>query len=142
MGFLVKHHKNVIDNLTTKDSLSYAAVKQRLMDIDTSESDDNTALYTSKPSGNKKKGKKLIGKSSSDSSSPKSKTCTWCKKHNRGKSEGHTWNECFRLQKLNTEKKETEKEKDEEANVTTEVKVRNISIYFATASSATTLVSI
>jgi hypothetical protein len=27
MGFLVKHHKDVIDNLTTKDSLSYVAVK-------------------------------------------------------------------------------------------------------------------
>jgi len=28
LGFLVKHHKNMIDNLTTKDSLSYADVKQ------------------------------------------------------------------------------------------------------------------
>jgi hypothetical protein len=28
MGFLVKHHKNVIDNLTTQDSLWYADVKQ------------------------------------------------------------------------------------------------------------------
>jgi len=100
------------------------------MDIDNSESDDNTALYTSKPSGNKKKAKKLIGKSSSDSSSLKSKTCTWWKKHNWGKSEGHTWNECFRLQKLNKEKNEEQKEKDEEANVTTEVKVRNKSFYF------------
>ena len=53
MGFLVKHHKNVIDNLMTKDSLSYADVNQSLMDIDTSESDDNTALFTSKRSGNK-----------------------------------------------------------------------------------------
>jgi len=28
LGFLVKHPKNVNDNLTTKDSLSYADVKQ------------------------------------------------------------------------------------------------------------------
>jgi len=28
LGFSVKHHKNMIDNLTTKDSLSYADVKQ------------------------------------------------------------------------------------------------------------------
>jgi hypothetical protein len=121
IGFLVKHHKNVIDNLTTKDSLSYADVKQWLMDIDTSDTQDDAALFTSKPSGNKKKGKKPRG--NSDSSSPKSKTCTWCKKHNPGKSEGHTWNECFRLQKLNKEKKEKEQEKDEEANITTESKV-------------------
>jgi hypothetical protein len=80
MSNLVKHHKNVINNLTTEDSLSYADVKQRLMDIDTSEADDNTALFTSKPSGNKKKGKMPTGKSFSDSFSPKSKTCTWCKK--------------------------------------------------------------
>ena len=28
MGFWFKHHKNMIDNLTTKDSVSYADVKQ------------------------------------------------------------------------------------------------------------------
>jgi len=128
MGFLVKHHENVIHNLTTKDSLSYADVKHRLMDIDTSETRDDTALYASKSSGNKKKSKKLKG--NSDSSSPKLKTCSWCKKHNPGKSEGHTWNECFRLQKLNKEK---EKEKDEEANITMETKVRTKSFYFDTA---------
>jgi len=52
MDFLVKHHKNVIDNLTTKDSLSYTDVKQRLLDIDTSNTQDDTALFTSKPSRN------------------------------------------------------------------------------------------
>jgi hypothetical protein len=118
--FFVKHYKYVINNLTTKDSLSDADVKQRLMDIDTSNSQDDTALFTSKPSGNKKKGKKP--RWNSDSSLPKSKTCTLRRKHNSGKSEGHTWNECFRLQKLNKVKKE--KEKDEEANVTMETKVR------------------
>ena len=85
MGFLVKHHQNVIDNLTTKDNLLYADVEQRLLDIDTSDSNNDTDLFTSKPSGNKKKGKKP--KWNSDSSSSKSKTCTWCRKHNPGKSE-------------------------------------------------------
>jgi len=72
LGFLVKHHKDVIDNLTTKDSLSYADVKQRLMDIDTSEIEDNSALLVSKHSGNKKKGKKPAksGNSINSSSSP------------------------------------------------------------------------
>jgi len=85
LGVLVKHHKNVIDNLTTKDSLSYADVKQRLMDIDTSGIEDNSALFVSKPSGNKKKGKKpsKLG-NSNNSSSSSSKTCTWCKNHNAG----------------------------------------------------------
>jgi len=138
LGFLVKHHKNVIDNLTTKDCLSYADVKQRLMDIDTYEIEDNSALCVSKPSGNKKNGKKSTksGKSNnSSSSSSSSKTCAWCKKHNPGKSEGHTWNECFRLQKMNQERKEEEeKNKAEEANITSEdVKVRHKSFYFDTA---------
>jgi len=121
----------VIDNLTTKDSLSYADVKQRLMDIDTSDIEDNLALYVSKPSGNKKKGKKSSKSGNSNNSSSFPKTCTWCKKHNPGKSEGHTWNECFRLQKMNKEKKEKEqKDKAEESNVTIEQKVRNKSFYF------------
>jgi len=137
LGFLVKHYKNVIDNLTTKDSLSYDDVKQRLMDIDTSEIEENSALFASKHSGNKKKGNKPTksgNSNNSSSSSFSSKTCTWCKKHNPGKCEGHTWNECFRLQKLNKEKKENEeKHKAEEANVTTEQKARNKSFYFDTA---------
>jgi len=129
MGFLVKHHKNMIYNLTTKDSLSYTDLKQWLMDIETSDTPDDTVLFTSKPSGNKRKGKKPRG--NSDSFSPKLKTCTWCKKHNPGKSEGHTWNECFRVQELNKERKE--KEKHEEANITTETNVRTKSFYFDTA---------
>jgi len=95
LGFLVKHHKNVIDNLTTQDSLSYGDIKQRLMDIDTSEIEDNSALFVFKTSGNKKKGMKPVksgNSNNSSSSSSSSKTCTWCKKHNPAQSEGHTWN--------------------------------------------------
>jgi len=137
LGFLVKHHKNGIDNLTTKDSLSYADVQQRLMDIDKSEIEDNSPLLVSKPSGNQKKGKKpsKSGNSNNSSCSSSRKTCTWCKKHNPGKSEGHTWNECFRLQKMNKEKKEKEeKDKAEEANISSEdSNVRNKCFYFDTA---------
>jgi len=80
LGCLVTHHNNVIDNLTTKDSLSYAEVKQSIMDIDSSEIDHNFALFVSKPSGNKKKGKKdAKWGNTNNSSSSSSKTCTWCK---------------------------------------------------------------
>jgi len=61
------------------------------------------------------------GKPTTSSSSSSTKRCTWCTKHNPGKSKGHTWNECFRLQKMNKENKEKErKDKAEEANITTE----------------------
>jgi len=73
MRFWVKHDKNVIDNLMTNDSLSYADVKQRLMDIDTSETSDDTALFSSDPSDNQTKGKKSKGHP--DSFSPKLQTC-------------------------------------------------------------------
>ena len=77
LGFLVKHHKNVIDNLTTKDSLSYADIKQQLMDIDNSEIEENLALFVSKPSGNKKKvNKPTKSGSSNNSSSSSPKACT------------------------------------------------------------------
>jgi len=51
----------VVDNLTMKHSLIYADVKQCLMDMDTSEPEGDTTLYTYKPSGNQKKGKKPNG---------------------------------------------------------------------------------
>jgi len=138
LGCLVKHSKNVIDILITKDSLSYADVQEWLKNIDPSKIEENSALFVSKPLGNRKKGKKPTksgNTNNSSSSSSSSKTCTWCKKQNPGRSEGHTWNECFRLQKMNKKTKEKE-EKDtaEEANVTTEErKVRNKSFYFDTA---------
>jgi len=105
------------------------------MDIDTSHIEENSALSVSKPSGNKKKGKNTSKSGNSNNSSSSPKTCTWCKKFNPGKSEGHTWNECFRLQKMNKEKKEKEeKDKAEEANITSEdLKVRNKFFYFKTA---------
>ena len=97
LDFLVKHKKHVIDTLTTKDSLLYADFKQELMDIAISEFEDNSALWVSEPSGNSY---------SSSCSSSSSNSCTWFKEHNPGKSEGHTLNECFRLEKMNKEKKE------------------------------------
>ena len=95
----------------TKDSLTYADVKQRLMDIDTSETSNDTALVASKLFSNHKKGQKAK-KNGSSSSSFFSKTCNWCKKHNRGRSERHTWNEFFQLPKMNEEKRDKEHSKE------------------------------
>ena len=105
LGFLVKLQNNVIDNHTTKDSLSYADFEQRLMVIDISEIEENSALFVPKPLGSKKKGKKpsKLGNTNNSSSSSSTKTCTWCKKHNPAKSEGHTWNECVLQQRQNKE---------------------------------------
>ena len=124
----------MIDTLTTKDNMSYTHLKQQLMNIERSEIDDDLSLFVSRPSTNNKKGKGPIKSGHSDSSSSLT-TYTSCKKHNPRRSEGHTWNECFRPQTMNKEKKEKdEKDLSEEANSTTdEQKVKNNSFYFDTA---------
>jgi len=92
------------------------------MDMDPSEIEDNSAVFVSKPSGDKKKGKNPSESGNANSSSSSlGNTCTWFKIHSPGKCEGHTWNECFRLQKMNKEKKEKEdNDKAKEANTVTE----------------------
>jgi hypothetical protein len=60
-----------------RDSLSYAEVKQRLMDIDYLKADVNSGLFASKASGNKMKGQEPIG--NCDCSLPKCTTSIWCK---------------------------------------------------------------
>src|SRR5690606_881241 len=80
LGFLVRHHKNVVDNLSTKDNLSFADGKQRLQDLDSETPSTESALSATQ----KKKKNNNSGSSSSpanNSSTPKSKECTWCKKH-------------------------------------------------------------
>lgn len=54
--FLVKYPKNGDNKLITQDSLSYAHVKQRLLDIDTYIQDANLALLVFKPLANNKNG--------------------------------------------------------------------------------------
>jgi hypothetical protein len=89
------------------------------------------AFNTFQEKGNKKNKKTKKTDKKSDV-----KDCTWCAKHNPGKSTGHTWNDCYRLKKHNEEKKKESKDlpKKEEANVTTEKQqVRSISFYCDTA---------
>ncbi|CAJ2645143.1 unnamed protein product [Trifolium pratense] len=45
LGFLSRYKKNIVDNLTTKTDLTFAVVKQRLLDIDYEET-THTALAT------------------------------------------------------------------------------------------------
>jgi hypothetical protein len=121
-----------VDNLTTKEDLTFADVKKRLIDMSpTIQGTSETALNTVQQKGNKKnkKTKKTDNKS-------EAKDCTWCAKHNPGMSLGHTWNDCDRLKKHNEEKKKESKDapKQGEAHVTTEKQqVRTTSFYFDTA---------
>src|SRR5690606_17070381 len=68
LGFLVRHPdwKNIVDNLTTKDALSYSNVKRHLLST-VSDASEN-ALSTVQPSNSKKKSPTNKKKTSSASS--------------------------------------------------------------------------
>jgi hypothetical protein len=131
LGFLVQHHQNVVENLTTKDDLTFADVKKRLIDMfPTIQGSSETALNTFQQIGNKK-----INKNKKTDKKSDIKDFTWCAKHNPGRSTSHTWNRCYRLKKHNEEKKKESKDapKKEEVNVTVETpQVGSKSFYFDT----------
>jgi hypothetical protein len=88
---------NVVDNLQTKENLTYNDAYQRLTDIaDRHEQGDSPDPKANKVSERKSKGK---GKDKATTNT-KEKECTYCKRHYpNSRYTGHIWNECFKLQK-------------------------------------------
>lgn len=114
LGFLSRHQKNVVDNLTTKGDLTYDEVKQRLLDTDYGTS-SQVALVTEsrvdqvKPSWHtSKKGMRV----------KKSRYCTFCKKHNPSRYLGHVWNNCEFLKIARRDKVKTSSMTNDMANAT------------------------
>ena len=138
LGFLVDHHKNIVDNLTTKDDKSYTDVKRHLLDTVRSDNDSSeTALAAFKPKG-KGNGKKGNSSKKPSSSSSSDISCNWCRKHQPGKEKGHIWQNCDKLKQRNAQKKaeEAKKSKDEEAHAATEEEVRSSRFTFDTGASS------
>jgi hypothetical protein len=144
LGFIVRHQKNVVDNLSTKDDLTFAEVKQRLhdIDVDTTSSSDTALSAITKGTG-RGRDQTYNNNRSSTSSSSKPKECTWCKKHYPGRALGHYWNDCFKLKEQNEQKRKDKgkdkKEKQDESHVTTDMndnEVRYQPFIFDTAASS------
>ena len=140
LGLLVDHLPNVVDNLSTKDNMTYSQVKQRLLDLGSNNSSSDLALSTTKMKG---KGKAASSSSKNKSSSNKSSSsdqlvCTWCSKHSPGTKVGHTWNRCHVLK--DRKEKGTWPPKDkkqEQAHVTTDnSEVSTTLFYFDTCASS------
>ena len=96
---------NIVDNLQTKQDLTYDHVYQRLLNLKTPSavsSADNKAYKSTDVKGKvKAPGRKPPLKGNSGS-----KECTWCMKHYGGVgAKGHTWNECHKLKAKNENKK-------------------------------------
>jgi len=98
---------NIVDNLQTKEDLTYDHVYNKLMDLKVPtavNSADNKAYKSADVRG---KGMETRREPSSKGPSATTKECTYCKKHfQTARSEGHTWNECSKLKAANLKNKE------------------------------------
>jgi hypothetical protein len=111
LGALVKHYPNPVDNLSTKDNLTYAELKSRLHSLAANQqlvTPADTALISSKSPATKKRKQSTNQNAKNTTSSGKTDTkwCTYCKKHNKTPFEGHTWTECRRLKRDQEAKKQ------------------------------------
>jgi hypothetical protein len=105
LGFLVKHHENVVDNLTTKDSLSYSDVVQKLHSLSSNAESSSSVAYKANQHSGKKNNTDFTKRNTPANSK---KECTYCKAHKLGTYTGHVWNDCRQLKaKQEAEKKET-----------------------------------
>ncbi|KAI0993923.1 hypothetical protein K3495_g14261 [Podosphaera aphanis] len=109
LGFLSKRLKNVVDNLTTKDNLTYSMVKQKLNDLDVNDSPPQTALYT-QAAPNRQPSKSMP-------TGEKKKRCNYCKKHFPAQMFTHNWNKCERLKEKQSVRKDSKNA--EVSNMTT-----------------------
>ncbi|RKF96052.1 hypothetical protein GcM1_010001, partial [Golovinomyces cichoracearum] len=99
LAFLAQGQKNVVDNLATKDNLSYAAVKQRLLDHD-QEAPVEMAMET-----RHKRGKPFTSNLKKPTKVAKHLECTYCLKHFPSNSSGHTWKNCLKVRERGRKKK-------------------------------------
>ena len=87
---------NIVDNLQTKEKVTYEDVRAKLLDLSVNKAiagNSKTAYRIQKSSDSLK----TIGTEEKD--------CTWCRKR-KMRSQGHTWNECRKLKAHNTKQRE------------------------------------
>jgi len=98
---------NIVDNLQTKEDLTYDHVYNKLMDLKIHtavNSADNKAYETPDV---KRKRNELRREPSLKGPMALPKECSYCKKHYpTARSDGHTWNECVKLKATNLKNKQ------------------------------------
>ncbi|KHJ31598.1 hypothetical protein EV44_g3365 [Erysiphe necator] len=117
LGLISRHHKNIVDNLTTKDNLTFAEVKQRLLDSDYESC--STALLTmeSQNKGRNQKSKKR-GRKPEKVPEP-DEQCTFCKKHFPDKPRNYSWKTCLQRNSWRNQSNKTDPPKWHEVHMTT-----------------------
>src|SRR5258708_21453438 len=106
LSILIPHMSNVIDNITTKQTMTFNKVKHCLSSLPSSEFQQAAFLLA--------KSRRAIQRKSSKTytdAAEKKKVCNWCKKHGFP-CEGHLWFQCRRLKEEQAKRKK-QKEKDQ-----------------------------
>src|SRR5258706_6943235 len=84
LSILIPHMSNIIDNISTKDTMSYAEAKQRIVGLPSNQKDAAFIITSNKKSKklNLKRKKTSDGNdnAANSGSTLKTKKCTWCKK--------------------------------------------------------------
>jgi hypothetical protein len=105
LAWFAECHDNVVENLSSKDHLTYHKAKERILNLPSKyRSPSGASSKNSKPqheanavsSSNGKKDKKKK-KGSLSSSNSGGKECNWCRKHSPGTASGHIWTQCKEL---------------------------------------------
>jgi hypothetical protein len=105
LAWFAESHDNVVENLPSKDHLTYHEAKERILNLPSNyRSPSGPSFKNSKPqheanavsSSNGKKDKKNKKRSSSFSNSG-GKECNWCRKHSPGTASSHIWTQCKEL---------------------------------------------
>src|SRR5258706_1643924 len=104
LSILIPHMSNVIDNITTKHTMTFNKAKHRLSSLPSSKFQQAAFLSA-------KSRRAIQRKSSKTDAAEKKKVCNWCKKHGYP-CEGHLWFQCRRLKEEQAKRKK-QKEKDQ-----------------------------
>ena len=110
LSILIPHMSNVIDNITTKQTMTFNEAKHRLSSLPSSEFQQSAFLSAKSRRAIQRQ---TATRSSKTDAAEKKKVCNWCKKHGYP-CEGHLWFQCRRLKEEQAKrKKQKEKEKDQ-----------------------------
>src|SRR5258706_1894519 len=106
LSILIPHMSNVIDNITTKQTMTFNEAKHRLSSLPSSEFQQAAFLSA-------KSRRAIQRKSSKTNAAEKKKVCNWCKKHGYP-CEGHLWFQCRRLKEEQAKRKKKEKDQKDQ----------------------------
>ena len=91
-------HAHVVNNLKTKDNITYAQVKEHFLDlVVTPQNPKKKETNAGQPSASAAADSKKPENKKDSKKSDKDKVCTWCTKHSPSTASGHYYKNCSKL---------------------------------------------